>query len=143
MKSIWVIEQGSYSDYRVVGVFSSEKNAQTVLQHLKDEYESPSIAEWELDPGVEELNKGYTCWVGEMLKDGTVERCEPIELDYYRLCKSLYIWRRSEASAFKGRGLLDCLTGTVLAKDQKHAIKIFNEYRTQLLANNKWDKEAQ
>lgn len=138
MKTIWVIEAGYYSDYRVVGVFSSKKNAELVLKNLKGDYEEPSISEWSLDPAVSELNAGYRLWSGTMLRDGTVERCEEQELSSYDVSASLELWRRSSAPFCKGKSVQDCLHGTVFAKDQKHAIKIFNEHRTQLIAAGKW-----
>lgn len=37
-KTIWVVEQGEYSDYRVVGVFSSQESAQVVADKLNGNY---------------------------------------------------------------------------------------------------------
>jgi hypothetical protein len=138
MKSVWVIEQGSYSDYHVVGVFSSRKNAKLVLDSLTKDYDEPTIAEWPIDPAVTELNAGLTVWLGEMLRDGTVERCVQWDNSGYHLSNDLTIWRREDAPAYRGKGVLNCLHGTVWAKDQKHAVKIFNEKRTQLIAQDKW-----
>ena len=33
-KSVWVIEKGSYSDYRVVGVYSTQERAKLVCEHI-------------------------------------------------------------------------------------------------------------
>jgi hypothetical protein len=137
-KSVWVIEQGSYSDYHVAGVFSSRKNAEIVLASLAQDNSESSIAEWPLDPAIKEINAGLTVWVGEMLRDGTVERCVTGENSGYNLQNDLSIWRRASVPAYKGTGIEDCLHGTVWAKDQKHAVKIFNEKRTELIATNKW-----
>lgn len=142
MKSVWVIEQGSYSDYHVVGVFSSKKNAELILNILSDKWDEPTIAEWTLDPAVEGINAGLTQWIGAMLRDGTVERCEPWEVSGYDLDEDLRIWHRSTAPAYRGKGIQDCLHGKVWAKDQAHAIKIFNEYRTQMIAANKWKEPS-
>ena len=135
---VWVIEQGSYSDYRVVGVFSSRKNAKLVCDSIKDDYSEPTIAEWTLDPVVKELNAGLTVWLGEMLRDGTVERCVPWEVSSYEIEGGLDIWRRASVPAYRGKGIQDCLHGKVWAKDEKHAIKIFNEKRTELITLGKW-----
>jgi len=138
MKSVWVIEQGSYSDYRVVGVFSSRKNAQLVMGKITNSYDTPSIAQWDIDPCVERINAGLTNWIVTMLRDGTLERCEATGFSAYHLSDALNIWRRATAPAYKGKGIEDCLNGTVWAKNQKHAVKIANEIRTQLIATNKW-----
>jgi hypothetical protein len=62
MASVFVIEQGSYSDYHVVGVFSTRENAETVLAALKaateSYYDTPGIAEWPLDPAIDALRAG-------------------------------------------------------------------------------------
>lgn len=138
MASIWVIEEGEYSDYRVVGVFSSRKNAQLALDTvLKDgtSWGRPTIAEWELDPCIDELRKGYKPFRIRMLRDGSVEYCEEVEASTYSMfyCE-LVIWKREEAPAYRGKRVPNCLNGTVLAKDKEHAIKIANERRTQLIA---------
>ena len=139
MARIWVIEQGSYSDYRVVGVFSSKVNAEVVKGKLSVSFgEEPTIAEWTLDPAVDEINAGLTVWLGAMLRDGTVEQCVPWEINGYDLNEDLRIWERASAPAYKGQGIQDCLHGKVWAKDAEHAIKIFNEKRVQLIASNKW-----
>ena len=78
---VWAVEQGVYSDYRVVGVFSSRPNAKKVadvVNHgLTNGYNKATVVRWLLDPAVDELNKGYTPWFVLMHKDGTTERIEP------------------------------------------------------------------
>ena len=138
MKSVWAIEQGSYSDYHVVGVFSTRAKAQLVMNALKEKYNEPSIAEWPLDPAVTALRTGLTTWNIMMLRDGTVECCEPCELTSYTLDGSFTLLRRASAPAYKGKGIEDCLNGIIWAKDKPHAIKIANEKRTQMIAENKW-----
>ena len=137
---VWVIEQGSYSDYRVVGVFTSRKNAKLVADKINESegYDKATVDEWKMNPAVDEINRGLTVWLGEMRRDGTVERCVPWEVSSYELAGGLDIWRRATAQAYKGKGVEDCLHGKVWAKDKKHAIKIFNEKRTELIALGKW-----
>ena len=57
-RTIWVIERGSYSDYRVLGVFSTKANAERVLAMIEPDDDPPSITEWPLDPAVTELGCG-------------------------------------------------------------------------------------
>lgn len=138
-KTVFVIEQGEYSDYRVVGVFSTKKKAQTVYDALKAAGNSDlhdKISEWTLDPFVLELQKGYSPFVVIMLKDGTVERCDRREFSSY--CSNSFLWKRTEAPAYKGKGIPDALNATVFARNEKHAIKIANEHRTKMIANGEW-----
>jgi hypothetical protein len=134
MNTVWVVEDGVYSDYRVVGVFSTKQHAELIQEKV-----GGSIAEWPLDPKVSELSQGYTVWRVEMLRDGTVERVEQSEMTQYAVFSSEpEIWRRSTAPFYRGKGVQDCLSGSVLARDAEHAIKIFNERRAQLIATNRW-----
>lgn len=140
MKTVWVVEQGSYSDYRVVGVFSSKKNAELVADKVNRSslYDAATVAEWPIDPGVEGLNKGYKVWLGDMLFDGTVERMEEWDFNSFYSIGGLRLWERSKAPAYNGKGVPDCLHGQVLAKNRTHAIKIFNDRRAEMIATGQW-----
>ena len=139
MTKIWVIEQGSYSDYRVVGVFSSKENAERVLAFLKKEddvFDVPEIAEWVLDPHVTELNAGLKPFLVTMSMNGTVEQCKEC-VSSYALSDSLRVWERTKADYWKGRSIADAVMGSVWAEDAPHAIKIANEFRAQAIAMGK------
>lgn len=140
LTKIWVVEQGSYSDYSVVGVFTSEKNARLVADAINvgDRYDEATISEWELDPGVEHLRAGRTQHLVHMLADGTVERCEEWEISTYELAGKIDVWERTKALAYQGTGKPDILTAIVWATDKTHAIKIVNEARIQMLADGRF-----
>ena len=143
-KSVWVIEKGNYSDYRVVGVYSPEAGARLVCDRINGEasYAPATVAEWPLNPGVEAINKGLSPFVVWMLRDGTTEQVWMDTDDFeYTLNDKPTIWRRSTAPINKGKAIVppDCLTARVFAKDDKHAIKIVNEYRTQMIAKGEWE----
>lgn len=138
-ETIWVLEQGEYSDYRVRGVFSSKANAERVRDSVKtSEYDEITLAEWTLDPIVAELDKGYTLWRVLMLRDGAVEECDQRQPASYNFEGHVWLWPRSTAPAYAGRGIPDALDATVWAKDAKHAVKIANEKRTQMVASGAW-----
>jgi hypothetical protein len=137
--TVWVIEDGDYSDYHVVGVFTSLQAAQTV----RDAIGEGTIAEWPLDPAVSELNQGLRFFSVRMLRDGTVEQAEPTSLQSYSIGKECWIWRRSIAPAYRGTGVKDCLCHSVFAEDEKHAIKIMNEKRLQMIAMGRWAEGEQ
>ena len=143
-KSVWVIEKGSYSDYRVVGVYSTEAGARLVCDRINgdDRHYLATVAEWPLDPGVEAINKGLSPFVVWMLRDGTTEQVWMDTDDFeYTLDDKPTIRRRSTAPINKGKKVVppDCLTARVFAKDEAHAIKIVNEYRTQMIAKGEWE----
>ena len=139
-KFIWVVEQGSYSDYKVVGVFTTEKNAKLIADKLNSSAYSDeaTIAQWPLDPAVNQLIKGYRQFTVVMLRDGMTERCDELPFSSYELAGKFWIWKRTEAPAYVGKGIPDALQATMLAKNAKHAIKIANEHRTQMIANGEW-----
>lgn len=125
---VYGLTTGDYSDYTVVGVFSSKENAQFIADRMQ--YVG-NIAEWKLDPAVNELRAGLMLWIVRMLRDGTTEsaRSDP---DSYQ-APEYRIWRRNRET-----GLPDVLDARVYARDEAHAVKIVNEIRTRLIANNEW-----
>lgn len=135
MRTIWVLHGGDYSDYRVSGVFSSRKNANLAKTALKDR--DSHVDEWTLDPCVADLNMGYQRFRIVMLRDGTTEE---VRSDTYlsQLEPSIWLWKRTEAVAYKGKGIPDALVAEVWAKDAKHAVKIANEHRTRMIAFGEW-----
>lgn len=142
MNTVWVIEQGEYSDYRVVGVFSSAANAQRVAEAINTSQSSTpaTVAEWPLDPAVAALNAGHHRFIVWMRRDGTIERSEATEFRGYEPGGDVTIWRRSTAPAYRGKGIEDCLQADVWAADLTHAIKIANEHRGRLIATGEWDQ---
>ena len=142
-KSIWVIEQGSYSDYRVVGVYSSKENADAIAELLNaddDSYERAEVAEWPLDPGANEMNQGMRQFNVFMLIDGEVESVEPYPIIAFYLLGCHNILKRSGMKNWNGKA--DCLHSIVWATDEKHAIKIVNEKRLQMRASGEWEHEG-
>lgn len=137
---VWVIEQGSYSDYRVVGVYSSAKNAQLVADRLNagERYgDDATVAKWPLDPAIAEINAGLSQWLVTMAYDGTVEQVRPTTSSSYDLGGDLGVWQRTKAPAWKGQPISDAIHGTTWATDEQHAVKIANERRIQEIASGK------
>ena len=135
MKTIWVVDDGEYSDYHVIGVFTTKGMARDVARAFK--LGDDSIHEWPLNPGVAELNKGLWQYTVVMLRDGSTERITRKD-ELYDLELSSYLWDRPNAPAYAGRNIPAALVATVWARDDKHAVKIANERRTQMIANGEW-----
>lgn len=138
MTSVWVVEQGSYSDYSVLGVFSTEEGARLVadkINTVKLRYQDEAtVAEWPLDPLVEELRAGRDCFSIIMERDGTCSVNKPGWL--FGAGDRLELGR----SNWDSKGLRVALWGNCWATDEAHAAKIANERRTELIASGEWDR---
>lgn len=132
-KSIWALEDGDYSDYHVIGVFSSKKNAERIRKVV-----GGHISEWLLDPAIEALNQGLTMWRVVMLRNGNTESVKGTDVASYDLAGRSWLWSRSTAPAYVHQNLPDVLVATVWAKDTEHAVKITNEIRTKMIAEGQW-----
>jgi hypothetical protein len=138
--SVWIIETGNYSDYSVVGIYSTRERALFVAESvgLKED----CIVERKLDPCLEELNQGMLVFSVFMLRDGTVELIRSSKPTQYNLDwqdgQQAFIWDRANAPAFKDKNFSAVLNATVWAKDEQHAIKIVNEIRTLKVATGEW-----
>jgi hypothetical protein len=128
MKEVWIIEEGEYSDYRVSGIYSTEKDAQMMcdLINKRDRWTEARIACRQLDPCVREMNDGLIQFDVTMLRNGDVEKC--IESEY--IDTSPELGHRKPSTYRK-----ECVSGSVWARDVAHAIKIANEKRVQLVAS--------
>lgn len=139
MKVVYAVNSGQYSDYRVDAIFSTKKLAEE-FERLVPESDYNDIQEYEIDPPTTDLIKrGYSVWTIHMLRDGTVERCERDKINFFTVTSIGHsIWRRTQAPAYKDKGIPDVLTSKVWAKTEKQAIKIVNEHRGQMIATGVW-----
>jgi hypothetical protein len=139
-ETAWVIEQGEYSDYRVVGVFTSRENAERIAEKINGDrtYDLATVDEWLLDPGIQALNQGHHRYHVLMLRDGTTESVEREVSPWFlsNLVSEFFIWSRSTAPA---PHLPDALRASVWAGSDAHAVKVVNERRLQMIASGEWE----
>lgn len=126
MGKIYIVTEGSYSDYHIVGTFSTKEKAEEhsllVLGEERQFYDA-KVEEWDIDEIVDHP-KGMFFYNVVMTKDGKTQECKNVGCEYKNTDApygdnanfSFYMW----------------------ARDEKHAIKIANERRTQLIALNQW-----
>lgn len=110
----YIIEQGFYSDYRVVGIFSTRENAEKMLAFINstEQWDDPEITERDFDPGISELNEGMNQYLVRFTATSTdVERTYGLnnEDHQWNAGACYYCW----------------------AKDDNHAIKIASERHLQ------------
>ena len=131
---VYIVTSGAYSDYHIDAVFSTKENAEK-YNNIYGEGDFDDIEEFEVDDEMALINRirdeKITIYLVCMDRDGNVK-----EVSKESPCISL----EKELLAGKHRHILyaDCMDMRVIAKDEKHAVKIVNERRVQLIANNEW-----
>jgi hypothetical protein len=131
-KKVFAVTSGSYSDYHVVAVFSTEAKAQEYIDASKeaasyDWCNLEDVEEYTLDAPIIPL---YYVTV-RMLRDGTIEDGDNLDLHFGEHTTGFVgIWiYNSGDSAF---------SWTTDTKDKKRAIKVANEKRAEIIALGLW-----
>jgi hypothetical protein len=132
MRKIFLLTDGEYSDYHIIGAFSTEKKAQKYIDMQKriDKYHYPSIEEFTLDeynPIV--ISEVIMRYDGEVIAvRQSVGSIADTGFDAYtfdnELTKKSIIWN-------------------VHTKIKERAIKVVNEKRAQLIAMNIWGNDLE
>lgn len=131
---IYVVTTGEYSDYGIEAIFSSKEKAQEFSNFFYDKSDNYTnkegqvrIEEYELDK-IYEFPKGKLPFVICMEKNGDSTCYQQTPTDFEE-AESLYL-RTSDSEIVLSKNLW--------AKDKEHAVKITNERRAFLIANNLW-----
>lgn len=142
-KEVFALTSGDYSSYRVMAIYSTLEIAkQALAKYGIKNPEDFNIETYVLDKNIEAILSDYKPFYILMLKDGTTERSEKASRST-DIINTFYLWDRPNAPYFKNQNPIPpkVLRADVWAKDIKHAIKITNEHRIKLIANNEWDKD--
>ncbi len=125
MKKIFLVTDGEYSNYHIVGAYSSEQDADLVVERFGGQVE-----EFQLDPNMAKIRSGYTIFKVDITRDGQVlevVRGGYSDLEFYSppfVCQMNDGTSRTEFALW--------------AKHEAQAVKTANEMRAQLIANNEW-----
>lgn len=125
MTTIYLVTDGDYSDYHVLGVYSTKEKA----EHAKRLFASDNgIWEYELD-AIPDSPQGMLAYHVSMLVSGDVKDVwqETVEGFESRWCVAPQ-WGADVTVVFH-----------VWARDEQHAVKISNEWRAQIIALGLWD----
>jgi len=124
-RTIYVVTDGDYSDYRICGVYSTPAKAKRgQVLHSGRYGHNPAIETFTLDD-FGEIPPGLLPWYVRMARDGEAVECV------------------RESVSDNGRewapyGDDETVGFSMLAKDEEHAIKIANERRAGLVASGQW-----
>lgn len=134
---VYAVNCGEYSDFRYDGIFSSMENAQAYMAAFpKDGYGSYNDVEvWTVDAWQALKDTGVQRWMVQMTKGGDVLVARQTEVDYSGLEHGPDsdwggMWHHNARVSNEWFAWFE-----MTAKDREHAIKIANERRIMLLAN--------
>ena len=125
MAKVYMVTDGWYSEYRVLGIYSTKAKAEKAKVLFNADNEIDTI---DLDV-VPKTPRWMLKWVVEMDRNGNVkdvsrENCEdPMD--------RASVWKHFDSD-------VTYLRAALWAKDDGHAVKIANEWRTRIVANNLW-----
>lgn len=143
MKKVYIVTAGEYSAYRICAVCSTREKADKYIRDKVGE----KIELWDIDSFDEILNfldHGYGMYYVEMKKNGDVIKVskyseKEYEYEYWELDEISFIdTDLGEHGGYCEK--YDAICIRIVAKDEQHAIKIANEKRSYLIANNEWKK---
>jgi len=129
MKTIYAVSNGEYSSYCIVALFTTRDLAQRFIDSFMAKDDSAEIEEYDLNPNGISMRKNIFPFLVEMGKSGNIIRCN--------VTNDSFGFSDNEHSVFIRHNELS-ISCRCWAKDEKHAIKITNEKRTQLIALDRW-----
>jgi len=140
---VYIVTDGYYSDYSIRGVFTTKENAEKFIQ--AHAFDGPLIEEYEADNLNEEIQNGNMLFDVRIDKDGNNAKAEKASPDYGGNYKDYIEGAYVDENKWLGK---DCshnarIRNSVWAKDETHAIKIANERRIRVLAENRWIVEGE
>lgn len=124
MKTVYILEDGEYSDYRVEAIFSTREKAEAYQRWraAKTSDGEGKIVERNLDDGGEAFRKDYGVYrVYFKAMTGDIN-------------KILLNEAGAEEYFPEGQSIPSGYCVSVIARDEKHAIKIANEKRLEFTA---------
>jgi len=125
MTTIYLVTDGSYSDYCVLGVYSTKEKA----EHAKRLFAADNgIEEYGLD-ATPDSPPGMLAYQVSMLVSGDVKDVWQVTVDGFE--PRWYVARQWGADVI--------VVFHVWARDIEHAVKIANEWRAQIVALGLWD----
>lgn len=145
IRKVYVVTRGEYSDYSIVAIFDNLEEAKKLVEEIKEQgsWSYPDIETYDLINKFPNLNS-YTV---QMDKEGNTAAVIHQKEKHAHLGSIFHMFSRPCAE--KGQTVhrelakifkTEKLTGHVWAKNDVHAVKIVNERRTRILAENLWDE---
>ena len=127
-KTIYVVTSGDYSDYHIDGVF----DVPALAERLRNALYNGRVEPWELNKLHSKIALGYKYYRVYMDTEGRV---------FENVMTDIHDVDRETDAPYNGWGPITVWKFFIWATDEKHAVKIANERRVQLIASNLWEPE--
>lgn len=129
VSEVYIVTRGSYSDYSIAAVFSTEKKAWDFVRYWMEngnpwDWRDAEVETREIDPHGRDLKDNLAPYFVRMDRDGNTSQ--------------LFECRETASEGNTGFDRQGNLYMHPRARDKKHAVKIVNERRGRILAENKW-----
>jgi len=129
---IWIVTTGEYSDYCVVAICSTKEIAERTKQLTGS---NNDVFGMEVDEAINVVPDGFFGWSVDMDRNGNAVNVE-----------NYVVTERSQLRALPyginprhhHLNVHNCYNFIVVAKDVQSAVKIANEKRVQIIADNGW-----
>jgi hypothetical protein len=141
MDKVYIVTAGEYSDYHMCAAFGTRELAEIYIQGIDEGGYDYGIEELELNPQEARLRKGYHMYRVTMYKNGDTKRIEVLDFARNHEKEETKIVSIGEYVKYSPP-LWESKPGvsvTCWAKSDEHAVKITNEHRAQLIAENAFD----
>lgn len=125
--NIYAVATGSYSDYRIRALFSTEALARRCIAAMPEQYDDARIELYDLDPDeVLSIPPGHKWWMVFMQESGD---CEAPSAQFPDLDQAPLYFPHTKHMRL-----------CVAAVDEAHAVKIAGEKRSQMTATGEWSR---
>jgi hypothetical protein len=147
MNEIYLVTQGSYSDYSVRGVFADQKLATEYAAQISTDRDAARVDTRKIMTESDfTVPIGYRGYKITMDVDGNTYEVKPIEIDgdsypETKFVRTKFVSNNTNSSGeyiYTGRYKFSINTD----KGPEGAIKIANERRVRMIAENAWPKEG-
>lgn len=133
-KKVYLLIAVEYSDRHIIGIFSSKEKSKDYSKVFpRWNFE---IVEYTIDELYQKIIKAiknkYKLFTVYMHRDGTIDDVEQEDF-FYNSCTELTL-----VYSYVKQEMMLLLKVVCLAKNEKHAVRIANEKRVQLIANGEW-----
>lgn len=136
---VFVLTTGDYSDYRIVGAFTSAEKATKFAVDIGLE-EDCTVEFYQLNPTKYHPGSNMVLWEIDILRDGTTTSA----YDWKNPPEEESAWQKEEVELrhyADRRGSSTSLHVVKWVRSREHIVKIANDLRLQLIATGGWPGE--